>query len=128
MPASACADRGERPTACRNKVPGRSLDRNPVNVTGTDLVGRADPVYFAGARLPEVFPVRPLMDTVSLGVGALSYAGQFNMAVIASRPVFRRCQPRPRKGSEVVRTGPDASTPLWTLLPIRRDAPTHDNG
>ena len=61
------------------------LDRNPVNVTSADLVGPPQPVYLAGARLLEVFPVLPLMGTVSLGVGALSYAGQFNVAVIADR-------------------------------------------
>jgi hypothetical protein len=30
-----------------------------------------------------VFPVLPLISTVSLGVGALSYAGQFNITAIA---------------------------------------------
>jgi hypothetical protein len=64
------------------------LDRNPVNVTSTDLVGPSEPVWFAGARALEVFPVLPLMGTVSLGVGALSYAGQFNVAVIADLDAF----------------------------------------
>ena len=64
------------------------LDRNPVNVTSADLVGPPEPVYFAGARLLEVFPVLPLMGNVSLGVGALSYAGQFNVAVIADRDAY----------------------------------------
>ena len=64
------------------------LDRNPVNVTSADLVGPPEPVYLAGARLLEVFPVLPLMGNVSLGVGALSYAGQFNVAVIADRDAY----------------------------------------
>jgi diacylglycerol O-acyltransferase len=34
-----------------------------------------------------VFPVLPLISTVSLGVGALSYAGQFNIMAIADQDV-----------------------------------------
>jgi WS/DGAT C-terminal domain len=37
------------------------------------------------ARLLEVFPVLPLIAKVTLGVGALSYAGQFNITVVADR-------------------------------------------
>jgi hypothetical protein len=43
------------------------------------------PLYFAGARLLEVFPVVPIWGNVSLGVGALSYAGQFNITAVADR-------------------------------------------
>ena len=64
------------------------LDRNPVNVTSADLVGPRVPVYFAGAKVLEVFPVLPLMGNVSLGVGALSYAGQLNLGVIADRDAY----------------------------------------
>jgi diacylglycerol O-acyltransferase / wax synthase len=32
-----------------------------------------------------VFPVLPLISTVSLGIGALSYAGQFNIMVVADQ-------------------------------------------
>ena len=39
----------------------------------------------AGARLLEVFPVLPLISTVSLGIGALSYAGQFNIMAVADQ-------------------------------------------
>jgi hypothetical protein len=63
----------------------RLLNRRPVNVTSADLPGPPRPVYLAGARLLEVFPVLPLMGNVSLGVGALSYAGQFNITAIADR-------------------------------------------
>jgi diacylglycerol O-acyltransferase / wax synthase len=42
-------------------------------------------LYFAGARLLEVFPVVPIIGNVSLGVGALSYAGQFNITAVADR-------------------------------------------
>jgi diacylglycerol O-acyltransferase / wax synthase len=45
--------------------------------------GPAQPLYLAGARLLEVFPVLPLMGKATLGVGALSYAGQFNIMAVA---------------------------------------------
>jgi diacylglycerol O-acyltransferase / wax synthase len=64
------------------------LDRRPVNVTSADLPGPPRPVYLAGARLLEVFPVLPLMANVSLGVGALSYAGQFNITAVADLDAY----------------------------------------
>ena len=61
------------------------LDRYPVNVTTADVPGPQTPLYLAGARLLEVFPVLPLISNVSLGIGALSYAGQFNIMAIADQ-------------------------------------------
>jgi WS/DGAT/MGAT family acyltransferase len=61
------------------------LDRYPVNVTTADVPGPQAPLYLAGARLLEVFPVLPLISTVSLGIGALSYAGQFNIMAVADQ-------------------------------------------
>jgi len=61
------------------------LDRQPVNVTTADLPGPQTPKYLVGALLAEVFPVLPLIGKVPLGVGALSYAGQFNIMVVADR-------------------------------------------
>ena len=59
------------------------IDRQHVNVTTADLPGPPVPLYLAGARLLEVFPLLPLIGRVSLGVGAISYAGQFNIAAVA---------------------------------------------
>jgi hypothetical protein len=56
-----------------------------VNVTTADVPGPQAPLYLAGARLLEVFPVLPLISTVSLGIGALSYAGQFNIMAVADQ-------------------------------------------
>jgi diacylglycerol O-acyltransferase / wax synthase len=61
------------------------LRRQPVSVTTADVPGPPVPVYLAGARVLEVFPVLPLIASVSLGVGALSYAGQFTVTVVADR-------------------------------------------
>jgi hypothetical protein len=43
------------------------------------------PLYFARATLLEVFPIVPIAGNMTLGIGALSYAGQFNITVIADR-------------------------------------------
>ena len=61
------------------------IKRQRVNVTSANLPGPEMPLYFAGARLLEVFPLLPLIGNVSLAVGALSYAGQFNIMVVADR-------------------------------------------
>jgi WS/DGAT/MGAT family acyltransferase len=61
------------------------LDRHPVSVTTADVPGPRQPAFFAGARVHEVFPVLPLIAKVTLGVAALSYAGQFNITVVADR-------------------------------------------
>ncbi len=64
------------------------LNRQRVNVTTADLPGPEFPLYLAGARLLEVFPVLPLIGRVSLGVGAMSYAGQFNITAVADKDAF----------------------------------------
>jgi hypothetical protein len=61
------------------------LDSRPVSVTTADVPGPPLPVYLAGARMLEVFPVIPLISRVSLGVGALSYAEQFTIMAVADR-------------------------------------------
>jgi diacylglycerol O-acyltransferase len=43
------------------------------------------PLQFRGWAVLEEFPVVPLMGNVSVGVGALSYAAQFNMMAVADR-------------------------------------------
>ncbi len=50
-----------------------------------NVPGPPMPLYLAGAPLLEVFPVVPLIGNVTLGVGALSYAGQFNLTTVADR-------------------------------------------
>ena len=63
----------------------RLIERQRVNVESADLPGPPMPLYFAGMPVLEVFPLLPLIGKVSLGVGALSYAGQFNLAAVADR-------------------------------------------
>jgi WS/DGAT/MGAT family acyltransferase len=79
-------------TVLRSRIARRVLlkvlDRQPVNITTADIPGPPRPRYLAGARLLEVFPVLPLVANVSLGVGALSYAEQFNIMAVADRNAF----------------------------------------
>jgi diacylglycerol O-acyltransferase / wax synthase len=76
-------------TVLRNRLIRRALlkilDRHPVSVTTADVPGPPHPVYLAGMRVIEVFPLLPLIGKVPLGVGAISYSGQFTIGVVADR-------------------------------------------
>lgn len=65
------------------------LRRHPVSITTADVPGPPAAVRLAGAPVLEIFPVLPLIAAVSLGVGALSYAGQFNITVVADPATYR---------------------------------------
>lgn len=84
----------------KSRPPGGSLFRNrPIqklflrlaprqrlmNTYIANVPGPPVPLYFAGMPVLEVFPVVPLMGNVSVGVGALSYAGQFNLTAVVDR-------------------------------------------
>jgi diacylglycerol O-acyltransferase / wax synthase len=56
-----------------------------MNTYATNVPGPPVPLYFAGARVLEVFPIVPILGNLSIGVGALSYAGQFNITTVADR-------------------------------------------
>jgi hypothetical protein len=56
-----------------------------MSVYVANVPGPPVPLYFAGARLLEVFPVVPIMANVTLGIGALTYAGQFTITAVADR-------------------------------------------
>ena len=74
--------------AISRRVLLKLVARQRVNVTTANLRGPASPRYLAGARLLEAFPVLPLIANVSLGVGALSYAGRFAITVTADRDAY----------------------------------------
>jgi diacylglycerol O-acyltransferase / wax synthase len=54
-----------------------------VNLVVTNAPGPPVPLYLAGARLLELFPMMPVMGNLTLVVAALSYAGQLNLTVVA---------------------------------------------
>jgi WS/DGAT/MGAT family acyltransferase len=56
-----------------------------MNAYVANVPGPPIPLYFAGAPLLEIFPIVPITANISIGVGALSYAGQFNVTVVADR-------------------------------------------
>jgi hypothetical protein len=56
-----------------------------VNLVVSNVPGPPVPLYLAGARLLEVFPMMPTMGNLTLVVAALSYAGQLNITAIADR-------------------------------------------
>ena len=56
-----------------------------MNTYVANVPGPPVPLYFMGASVLEVFPVVPLMGNVSVGVGALSYADQFNVVAVVDR-------------------------------------------
>lgn len=55
------------------------------NVYIANVPGPPVPLYFAKSPVLEVFPMVPLAGNLPLGVGALSYAGQFNITAVADR-------------------------------------------
>jgi diacylglycerol O-acyltransferase / wax synthase len=58
-----------------------------MNAYVANVPGPPESLYFAGTPILELFPVVPIAGNISIGVGALSYAGQFNMTVVADRDI-----------------------------------------
>jgi diacylglycerol O-acyltransferase / wax synthase len=56
-----------------------------VNLVVTNAPGPPVPLYLAGARLLELFPMMPTMGNLALVVAVLSYAGQLNLTAVADR-------------------------------------------
>jgi diacylglycerol O-acyltransferase / wax synthase len=56
-----------------------------VNLSVTNVPGPPVPLYLAGARLLELFPVPPILGNMTLNVGVLSYAGQLNLTAMADQ-------------------------------------------
>lgn len=57
--------------------------RQRVNVASADLIGPPTPLRLAGAEVLEMVPLINLMGNVTLGVGAMSYAGRFDILTVA---------------------------------------------
>ncbi|MBM7798951.1 WS/DGAT/MGAT family acyltransferase [Microlunatus panaciterrae] len=66
----------------------KSVARRRVNVLSADLPGPRDPLFFCGARVLGVFPLLNLIGNVSLGVGAMSYAGRLCLLVTADADAY----------------------------------------
>jgi hypothetical protein len=74
-------------TTFRNRVLSKYLlkliIRQRVNVASADLIGPPAPLRLAGAEVLEMLPLINLMGNVTLGVGAMSYAGRFDVLAVA---------------------------------------------
>lgn len=66
----------------------KAVVRQRVNVTTASVPGPMRPLSFAGAPMLEVFPLVALMGNVPLGIGAVSYAGTWNIGLAADRDAF----------------------------------------
>jgi diacylglycerol O-acyltransferase / wax synthase len=53
-----------------------------VNLFTSNLPGPPQPLYFAGARILEIFQAGVVQGNVTVAVGVLSYAGQLNFAIV----------------------------------------------
>jgi diacylglycerol O-acyltransferase len=56
-----------------------------VNLLVSNVPGPPMPLYLAGARLLELFPLFPIVGNQTLGVVVLSYAGQLKLTAVADR-------------------------------------------
>jgi diacylglycerol O-acyltransferase / wax synthase len=56
-----------------------------VNLVVSNAPGPPVPLYLAGARLLELFPMMPTMGNLTLVVAAVSYDGQLNLTAVADR-------------------------------------------
>lgn len=65
----------------------RLVIRRRINLLSADIVGPRQPLSFAGAPVRDVFPLINLLGNVTLGVGAMSYAGRFDVLVVADADV-----------------------------------------
>jgi diacylglycerol O-acyltransferase / wax synthase len=62
----------------------RAMNRQRrVNLLMSNLPGPPQPMYFAGARILELFQIGVVQGNVAIQVGALSYAGQLNFDIVA---------------------------------------------
>jgi diacylglycerol O-acyltransferase / wax synthase len=61
----------------------RTMNRQrTVNLLMSNLPGPPQPVYFAGARILELFQIGVIQGNIALEVGVLSYAGQLNFDIV----------------------------------------------
>jgi diacylglycerol O-acyltransferase / wax synthase len=62
----------------------RTMNRQRrINLLMSNLPGPPQPLYFAGAKILEVFQIGVVQGNVAVQIGALSYAGQLNFDIVA---------------------------------------------
>ncbi len=64
----------------------RGMNRQrTINLLMSNLPGPPQPMYFAGAKILEVFQIGVIQGNVPVSVGVLSYAGQLNFDIVVDR-------------------------------------------
>lgn len=66
-------------------VAARHPSEAPVNTVISNVPGPPVPLYMAGARLREIYPVSAIMDGIGLNLTVLSYDGTLNYGIVADR-------------------------------------------
>jgi len=66
----------------------KAINRQRVHVTSASITGPRHPLSLAGAPMRELFPLENLIGRVGLGVAALTYAGRFDIGLIADRDTY----------------------------------------
>jgi diacylglycerol O-acyltransferase / wax synthase len=61
----------------------KAIVRQRVNVTSASLTGPRQPLYLAGARVLDLFPILNLIGNQTIGIGAMSYDGAFEICITA---------------------------------------------
>ena len=62
----------------------RTMNRQRrINLLMSNLPGPPQPMYFAGAKILELFQIGVVQGNVAVQIGALSYAGQLNFDIVA---------------------------------------------
>ena len=61
----------------------RAIIGQRVNVTSASLIGPRRPLLLAGAHVLDLFPMLNLIGNQVIGVGAISYAGSFEICITA---------------------------------------------
>ena len=61
----------------------RAIIGQRINVTSASLIGPRQPLLLAGARVLDLFPMLNLIGNQVIGVGAISYAGSFEICITA---------------------------------------------
>jgi WS/DGAT/MGAT family acyltransferase len=71
----------------------RVLERRPIfNVVISNVPGPDVPLYSAGARLEEIYPVAPINDGVALNITVMSYLGRVHFGLLACRETMPEVQ------------------------------------
>jgi WS/DGAT/MGAT family acyltransferase len=97
----------------------KAINRQRVHVTSASITGPRHPLSLAGAPMREIFPLENLIGRVGLGVAALTYAGRFDIGLIADRDTYPDLEVfASSMRDELARLG-SSGPPLVNVIPAR---------